>query len=231
MNYMTTVIDVLHRTEHVFSVRFERPDGFCYLPGQFMFITLGTGEDTLTKHLTISSSPTESWLEVTKEMTGHPFADALAALRTGTRVAIRGPYGEFTFTGEYKQVVLISGGIGVTPMKSMMQYATDEGLLSRIKLLYSARDEGDILFGPEMRDLQKNNPHLSVHLTLTRPGPAWKGNTGRIDHAFIEHEVPDWKDQIFFLSGPTSMVNAMVAIVREMGVPEEHIRQEAFPGY
>jgi ferredoxin-NADP reductase len=231
MEYKTTVIEVLQRTEHAVSVRFERPAGFSYLPGQYMFITLGSGENTLTKHLTLSSSPTEPLLEVTKGMTGHPFANALAALDIGTSVAIRGPYGEFTFTGEFEQVVFISGGIGVTPMRSMMRYATDKGLLNRIKLLYSARNEEDVLFGTEMKNMQNNNPLLSVKVTLTRPGPEWKGKIGRIDRAFIELEVQDWKDQVFFISGPLVMVDSVVAIIREIGVPEGHIRQEYFSGY
>jgi ferredoxin-NADP reductase len=231
MEYQTIVTAVHYRTERAFSVRFVRPAGFVYLPGQFMFITLGAGENMLTKHLTISSSPTEPFLEVTKEMTGHPFAKALAGLTPGDEVGIRGPYGEFTFAGEHGRVVFISGGIGITPMRSMMKYAADKGLTGSIRFLYSARDEGDILFWPELRELVHTNPHLSVTITLTRPGPAWEGNRGRIDRGFIEREVREPKDSIFYISGPSVMVNAVIAFLREIGVPEEHIRQEIFPGY
>lgn len=228
--YPTRVTEVVRRSEHAISVRFERPEGFSYLPGQYMFITLTRGGENLIRHLTISSSPTEPMLEVTKELTGHPFAEALAALVPGDEATIRGPYGAFTFAGE-EDVVFISGGIGVTPLKSMARYATDTGLLTRITLLYSARSEEDVLFGPEFVEMERQNPHLSVRITLTRSGPGWTGRVGRIDRAFIEETVPDRQGRVFFISGPAVMVDAMTAILKEMEVPEEQIRHEYFPGY
>jgi len=228
--YATRVIEVVRQSEHAVSVRFERPEGLSYLPGQYMFITLARGGENLVRHLTISSSPTEPMLEVTKELTGHPFAEALAALIPGDEATIRGPYGAFTLAGE-EDVVFISGGIGVTPLRSMARYATDTGLLTRITLLYSARSEEDVLFGPEFVEMERQNPHLTARITLTRPGPGWTGHVGRIDRAFIEEAVPDRQGRVFFISGPAAMVDAMTAILKEMEVTDEQIRHEYFPGY
>lgn len=228
--YPTRVTKVVRWSEHTVSVRFERPEGFSYLPGQYMFITLTRGGEKLIRHLTISSSPTEPLLEVTKELTGHPFAEALAALVPGDEATIRGPYGAFTFA-EDADVVFISGGIGVTPLRSMARYATDTGLLTRITLLYSARSEEDVLFGPDFEEMEQQNPRLSVRITLTRPGPEWTGRVGRIDRAFIENAVPDRRGRVFFISGPAVMVDAMTAILKEIEVPDERIRREYFPGY
>jgi ferredoxin-NADP reductase len=230
MEYPTTVIEVIPRSKTV-SVRFAKPAGFVYLPGQYMYITLRKGEETLVKHLSISSSPTEPFLEVTKGLTGHPFANALSALVPGDKAEISGPFGEFVFSGEYGQVVFITGGIGITPLRSMIRNATDRGLSTRILLIYSARSRDDLLFGTEMEQMMEQNPHLKVIITLTAPDPAWNGRTGRIDRPLIEREVPDRNEQVFFTSGPPVMVDAIVAILKELGVPDEHIHQEQFPGY
>lgn len=229
--YRVRVVEVVRRSPRAISVRFERPPEFSYIAGQFMFITINRGTEVLTKHLTISSSPTEPVLEVTKGMTGHPFADALTALAPGDEVTIRGPYGTFTLDARDEDVVFISGGIGVTPLRSMARYVADSHLLTRITLLYSARTEEDILFGPEFEELQRTNPLFSVHIALTQPGPGWIGHTGRIDRAFIEQAVPDIRGRGFYVSGPAVMVDAMTAILTEMGVPGDRVRHEYFPGY
>jgi len=81
MKFETDLIELIQRTKDIMSIRFTKPKGFDYQPGQFIFINLGSGESEMTKHLTISSSPTEAFLEITKKLTGHPFANALAALK------------------------------------------------------------------------------------------------------------------------------------------------------
>ena len=97
MQAETEVMQVLSRTRDALSVRFARPKDFDYLPGQFMFITFGSKDEQKTKHLTISSSPTEDFLEVTKRLTGHEFSNALGAAKAGDSVMIRGPYGDLRF--------------------------------------------------------------------------------------------------------------------------------------
>jgi ferredoxin-NADP reductase len=70
-----------------------------------------------------------------------------------------------------------------------------------------------------------------VVLTVTRPGPEWRGPRGRIDAAFIRQHVPDLARPDFYVSGPTGLVSAMRATLAEMGVDAGRIKHEAFPGY
>ena len=231
MESRALVSEVVRRSPLAVSVRFEVPQGFSYLPGQYMFITIGEGRAALMRHLTISSSPTEPFLEVTKGLTGHPFAHALSSLAPGDQVHIRGPYGDFTFSGEYSKVAFISGGIGITPLRSMTRYAIDRGLPTSIKLLYSCRTDEELLFFPELSKLAELHSALELAVTLTRPGPGWTSRVGRIDRDFVGREVADWKERVFYCSGPAGMVEAIAAILREIGVPEDRIRQEYFPGY
>ncbi len=208
-----------------------RPQGFYYLAGQYIVITLRIGADQMTKHFTLSSSPTEDFLEITKRLTGHEFANALAALEIGDRASIDGPYGDFTFQGEYDKIGMLSGGIGITPLRSMIKYSSDTGLKTDIVLLYSNRIEGDIVFLDELKGLQKSNPFFKMVNTITRPNPDWKGITGRINIEMVKEHVPAYMERTFYTSGPQKMVDAMVSLLKELRMPETQIKQEYFPGY
>ncbi len=200
MQAETEVKQILWRTRDSISVRFARPENFDYMPGQYMFITLKSGAQQITKHLSISSSPTEDFLEVTKRLTGHEFSNTLAALKIGEIVTIRGAYGNFTFQGEHDKVCMISGGIGITPLRSMIRYTMDKELGTSIILLYSNSHEDGIIFEDDLANMAKRNPKLNVINTITRPSSTWKGPMGRIDRDMIIREVPDYANRVFFTS-------------------------------
>ncbi len=233
MQFETYVKQIIQRTSEVKSFRFERPKGFEFIAGQFMFITLRREGKSLTKHFTISSSPTETdFLEMTKKLTGHEFSNALAALKEGDGIFIDAPYGEFTFKGEYDKIALLSGGIGITPLRSIIKYSTDKKLKTNIILLYSNRSEDEIVFKEELENMQNQNMRLKVVNTVTRPGEKWTGAKGRINKELIEKEIPDHMGRIFYISGPQRMVDDLAAILgKEMNIPEKQIKQEYFPGY
>jgi len=185
----------------------------------------------MTKHFTISSSPTENFLEITKRLTGHEFANALAALKIGDKVRLDGPYGDFVFHKEHKKVGMLSGGIGITPLRSMIRYSTDKNLETDIILLYSNSREDDIAFREEFEEMQKQNPKLKVVNTVTHANPAWTGVTGRINAEMIKMYMPDYMDRAIYSSGPRKMVDAMQALLKDIKVPDEQIITEYFPGY
>ncbi|MCW8802173.1 MAG: FAD-binding oxidoreductase, partial [Candidatus Bathyarchaeota archaeon] len=97
MPFKTEVIDIIQRTPNVKSYRFSRPDSFEYKAGQYLIIFLSNGKGgTLKKPLTISSSPTEPFLELTKKITpGHEFSDSIIALSLGDELELDAPYGQF----------------------------------------------------------------------------------------------------------------------------------------
>ncbi len=231
MIFETNVVETIQRTPDIKSIRFEKPSGFNYLAGQYIFVTLGNGPDQMTKHFTLSSSPTEGFLEITKRLTGHPFANALASLNSGDKVSMMGAYGDFTFQGEYDKVGMLSGGIGITPLRSMIKYSIDKKLNTNVILLYSNSLESDIAFKDELEAIQRENPNVKVIETITRPGPDWKGVSGRINAEMVKKFMPDYLERTFYTSGPQKMVDAMVSLMRELGVSEEQIKQEYFPGY
>lgn len=231
MRFETTVTDIITHTDDVKSFRFSKPASFTYKAGQFMFITLRTGKDEIRKHFTMSSSPTEDFIEFTKRLTGSEFSRVLDALRVGDWARIDGPHGKFTFEGEFKKIGMLSGGIGITPLRSMCRFCTDMQLDTDITLLYGNRSEKDIVFRKEFDEMQKENAHLKVVLCVGEATPDWTGYSGRIDSAMVKREIPDYKERIFYTCGPPAMIKAMDTLLEDVGLPSDQIRKENFTGY
>ncbi|MGA3191566.1 MAG: FAD-binding oxidoreductase [Candidatus Bathyarchaeia archaeon] len=233
MKFETKVTDIIQRTYNVKSVRFPRPASFQYKPGQFMFITIKSEQDELLKkHFTISSSPTErEVLEFTKKLTDHPFSRALNALRVSDWASIDGPYGDFTFEGQFEKIGLLSGGIGITPLRSICKYCLDTRSRTKIALLYGNRAEEDIVFRDEFEDMQKLNSNFRVAFVIAEANDRWTGYTGRIDADMIRKEIPDYVETTFYTCGPLVMVEAMEKLLKELDVPEKQIKTEKFLGF
>lgn len=236
LRFEANVRERVVRTPDIISVRFNRAAGFNYMLGQYIFVTVYSGDEKLTKHLTISSSPTEpDHLEVTKRLTGHPYSNALSALREGDVVTLEGPFGSssFTFTGEYEKLLLLTGGIGVTPFRSIIRYCVDRCLKTDIVLIYSNRNEWDIAFKKEFDEIQRLNGNFRVVYTVTRPTEGWSGLTGRVDAGLIRREVYDCHERVAYVSGPQSMVDEMVAALRSggLGMSDNSVRYQYFTGY
>lgn len=197
-----------------------------------MFVTIKTDEQKLTRHFTISSSQTETdFIEFTKKLTDHPFSLALAKSKIGDWAMIDGPYGDFTFEGEYDRVGMLSGGIGITPLRSICKYCTDTQSQTKITLLYGSRTEEDVIFREELEEMQQKNRNMRVVLCLSEAPPGWKGYFGRIDAEMVRREIPDYAKTHFYTCGPPAMVDAMEKLLKELDIPVAQIRKENFPGY
>ena len=150
--------------------------------------------------------------------------------REGQLVEVSAPAGKFFFTGEgAERIVLIAGGIGITPMMSILRSLTDRGWPGQIYLLYSARQVRDMAFREELVHLRARFPNLHVHLTITQDSEApWDGARGGINRPVIETFVPNLRRGPVMLCGPDAMMTAMRAHLVGIGVPDAEIHQEAF---
>jgi len=232
MEFETTVKEIIQRTHDVKSFRFPRPSSFTYEPGQFIFITLRKDGEELRKHFTISTSPTEKEiLEFTKKLTGSEYSASLTDLRSGDWARLEGPYGKFTFTGGFKRLAMLTGGIGITPFRSICKYCTDMHLDTDISLMSGNHSEGDIVFRDDFKDMCDHNEHLHVYYTVDEPTSSWGGFTGRIDAGLITEVIPDYSERIFYVCGPPPMITSMTAILTGLKIPKDHIKREFFSGY
>lgn len=232
MKFETNVSDIIQRAHNVKSFRFTRPKDLQYKAGQFMFVTIKSGDEEMRKHFTISSSPTEKdHIEFTKKLTGSEFSNALEKMRIGDWAMIDAPYGRFTFEGEYEKIGMLSGGIGITPLRSICRYCTDMQLDAKITLLYGNLTENNIVFHKELREMQKRNRNLKVVFTLDQPSEDWTGYTGYINVDMIKKEMADYTERIFYICGPPGMIRAMENLLGDLNLPKAQIKKEIFSGY
>jgi len=236
IKFETEVLNIIQRTHNVKSFRFRIKEDVDFKPGQFFFVTLKIDETERTKHFSFSNSPTEKgYVEFTKRITDSEFSKALERLKAGDWTRLKMPYGSFTFEGEYEKIVFLSGGIGITPIRSICKFATDSMLPTDMVLLYGNNREEDIIFRQDLDNMQSVNKNLRIVYTLTSSDidrKIWKGRTGYIDDTMIKEEMPDYTERIFYICGPPRMVESLINILRnKLGVQQDKIRIENFSGY
>ncbi len=232
MKFETSVKEIISRTSDVSSFRFSRPIGFSYKPGQYMMVTIKKDDKELMHPFSLSSSPTEEgYIEFTKKFTANEYSLALKNMKVGDWAQIDGPYGKFTFEGEYTKIAMLTGGIGITPFRSIIKYCTDSQQETDIILAYGCRTPADIAFKTEFEEMQTKNKKLKTIFTVNEPNGEWKGSVGNITTDFIKKNIPDFKERVFFACGPPGMVQAMINLVKELGLPESQLKLESFAGH
>jgi len=117
---------------------------------------------------------------------------------------------------------MLSGGIGITPLRSMCRYATDLHLKTSIILLYGNEAYEDIAFRQELEQMEQENENLKVVYILNKPPSNWDGYTGYINAGIIKKETPDYKQRVFYTCGPPGMVKAMTNLPQKLRVPNNH---------
>ncbi len=227
--------EVIQRTPTVKSFRFPiRAKGVRYRAGQFFYLTIKVrGADAL-HHFSISSSPTDKgYVEFTKRITASDFSQALDVLKPGDWANLQGPGGAFTLSRKFIKLAFLSGGIGITPLRSMIRYVTHKKLPYDIVLLYGNGTTEEIVFREELEEFAADNPRLRiVHVLSGADVPRnWQGKTGHIDTTLVREIVPDYRNRLFYLSGPPKMVLALSQQLSGLNLAGEQIRLDSFTGY
>jgi predicted ferric reductase len=221
----------------VWSVKLSPPPGsrvFDYLPGQFQFITFyrNRGLPVEEHHWTISSSPAQDGLVASTIKALGDFTSTMGGTRAGDKAAVQGAFGRFSHLlhPEETDLVFAAGGIGITPVMSMLRYMRDAGDLRDVLLLYGNRNEEEIVFNHEIARIEAGgHPRLRVVHVLSSPGEGWKGEKGFVDGEKIRRYChDDLRGKAFYMCGPQGMLDALSASLKGMGVPEGKIRTEIF---
>jgi ferredoxin-NADP reductase len=228
---------IFQETPDVKTFRLMNPLGgvlpFSYLPGQFLTVTVPVNGKPVKRSYTIASSPTQhDYAEITVkheeggEVSGHLHNH----VQEGDLLESSGPSGSFIFTGrECKCILLIGGGVGITPLMSVLRYLTDRSWTGDIFLVYSCHSPREIIFHEELDYLQRRHPNLRVIVTVSQPeGANWKGAMGRITKELIARSVPDLASRYVHLCGPVPLMEEVKRILVELGVPPERVKTEAF---
>ena len=181
----------------------------------------------------IASSPAQhSYVEIAvkREEWGAESRYLHDQVTTGDLLQVSGPSGVFTFTGEEAgSIVLIGGGIGITPMMCVIRYLTDRAFPGDIFFLYGAHTVEDFVFREELNYLQKRHANLRVAATMMRASETtWQGAWGPISKDFIAHAVPELTRRRVHVCGPPAMMEAVKAELLDLGVARDKIKTEAF---
>ncbi len=224
--------EIIPRTHDVKSFRLAVGQNLDYKAGQFLCVSLET-EKECKRYLSISSSPTEKgYIEFTKKITQSDFSRILDTSKPGDSLMIQYPFGKFTLDGPYAKIALLSGGIGITPIRSIVKYVVDEKLDTDMILVYANRSIEDIIFKEDFDIMQKQHPKLRVAHVLCEPAPGFECVVGLINAQVIKNEIPDYPQRKFYICGPPLMVKGMQKILSEdLLLPKGNIITERFQGY
>ncbi len=214
-------------TPSIRALRLAIPDpAFRFLPGQWVDLSIEIDGATHTAGYSITTSPMhpgEIELAI-KASARHPVARWVhEQAAVGDRVRVSQGQGPFVYLPEMSDnVVLIGGGVGITPLLSIFRHVRDAGLPTQTHLVYSVSDSREILFRDELDAAIRNHDNLHVSITVTQPDSRWHGLTGRIDPVKLHAlDVPD--DTLYYLCGPKGMVEDMSTLLHDLGVPMNRI--------
>jgi ferredoxin-NADP reductase len=233
------LVSRLEVAERTMAFHFEKPAGWTFKAGQFVDMTLLAPSETdaegNTRGFSIASAPQEGNLMVATRMRDTAFKRVLKAMPLGAMVKIEGPYGNLTIHNNAKRTaVLLAGGIGITPFRSIVFRAAKEKLAHRIFLFYSNRRPEDAPFLEELEALGEENPNYTIIASMTVMGKShqpWQGETGLINKEMLARYVKDAVSPIYYIAGPPGMVKGLHTMLNEAGVDDDDVRTEEFAGY
>ncbi len=194
---------------------------FTFLPGQYVDVVV-EGYQTIVGGYSLTSSPLhpERLHIAAKRLLDKPTSIHLNdRAQVGDRLFIVGPSGEFTWTPDMgTNLVLIAGGIGVTPFMSMIHYMDEAVPKGRATLIHSARSPSELLFRDELTALTDRNPNIRVAFTVTRPGAEpWTGHTGRINEDLLRSVGVD-SSALYYVCGPAGFPESIGDLLQRLGV-------------
>jgi len=217
---------------------FSKPKDFTFRAGQFCDMTLinppETDDEGNVRGFSIVAAPFEDNISIATRMRDTAFKRVLKNMSEGSEIKFDAPYGSFTLhNNTAKPAVFIIGGIGVTPVRSMIAQATHDKTDHKMTLIHSNKTPDDAPFKDDFQKLASANPNFTFVPVASESAPDnFTGERGYVTADLIKKYVGDFSDTIFYLSGPAGMVKAMREIlVNELKADEDNIRTEEFSGY
>jgi ferredoxin-NADP reductase len=237
------LIGKIPRVADIVTFQLERPPEYEYQAGQWFVVAFPGPVEPWVHHFSHSNSPAEPFLEFTTRLRGSEFKNALDALPVGAEVEVEGPYGTFTLGDDPGRVAFITGGIGITCVRSILRWLAGYTGSSRVALpsgpamprqivvIDANRSEENIPFREEFAEIEAALPALRMVHVLSRPGAGWPGYRGHIDEHVLARELPEPQLWSYYLSGPPSLGQSMRELLLGWGIRSDAIKVERFDGY
>lgn len=214
-------VEQLTASEKRFEIALPDNQSLGHKPGQFVEVSIfGFGEAPIS----ISSSPTKNaTFDLTVRKTGR-LTDKLHEFESGAQIGIRGPFGNGFDVEKFKgkDMLFIAGGIGLAPLKSLIDYTVDRREdYNRIMIVYGTKHPSEILF-PDEIDKWKENKTVEFHMTVDRPDKNWNGNVGVITTLIPPLDL-DVENTIATVVGPPIMYKFVLMSLKGKRIPDENI--------
>lgn len=231
---MNVVFDYTEEVaEHIKTFWFKPDKPVDYTAGQFTEIYLphdNPDNRGIRRWFTLSSSPTEPMVSITTKFStqqSSTFKQTLAALQPGTPLKLAQPMGDFVLPKDASRpLVFVAGGIGVTPMRSMVKYLLDKGEKRDIHLIYAVTKREELAFQLLFRDYG-----VALTTVIKDPPAGYNGEAGALSAERILSIAKPADNALFYLSGPEPMVEAFAKGLQNAGTNKHHIVGDYFPGY
>lgn len=231
MDVDATILRIQQETPTVKSFLFDLGGvDLPFLPGQWLDLYVETGSSTAVGGFSITSPPLQrGTIELAVKKLPHGAAATYLHQRAkvGESFLIRGGSGNFHYDQNWDgPSVFIAGGIGITPLMSILRYVDQAGLNVDVLLLYCARTAAELVFYDELQGLAARNPRVRCVFTVTRPDQKkWDGRVGRIDEALLREQIPEM-NSLFYLCGPPPMQDGLSSVLAGLGVAPSSIKVE-----
>jgi ferredoxin-NADP reductase len=229
------LIERIKRTASIESFRILPQEKVNFLPGQFLqliFDEKNLANKELNKYLSFSCSPGRDYIEVTKRLSSSLFSQKLRNLKVNDTLSFKAPMGNCIFQDNFRKISFLIGGIGITPVISIIEYIVEKKLNTDVLLFYSNRTEDEIAFRKELDNWQSENRNIKIIYTVTDCEP--KDNRcllGHIDKNLLVSKISDIGERVFFTFGPPGMVSAMQNLCFDLSCDKENVKTENFLGY
>lgn len=236
--WTSRLIELRDETPTVRTFFFQPPaTGFSFRPGQYLVVRIPGLTDPRgdSRTFSIASAPSDrDIVAVTTRRGPSPFKHRLFESAPGTSLELWGPFGDFVPDRD-RPAILLGGGIGITPFRSMIREAALERSNVPIRLLYSSHTPEELVYRNELEELARRWPGFRPTLLVsgTPPGTSgWRGPTGHIDAALVHRESRGIDRPLHYICGPPTMVKELrKVLIRDAGIPPTDVRTEAFQGY
>lgn len=216
-------------TPEIRSFRFVRPPDFRFRAGQFVMVRVTAGGSPMVRCYSITSAPeTAGYLEIAVRNQGVVSRHLHETVRAGTMLEVNGPGGAFVYPPGGEPIVLLAGGIGITPLLGMLRHGLACEPLRPVTLILSAKTAGHVPFLDELRLLEKRHPRFRLAVTLSAGPAAPPFVSGRIGRTTIESAVPDPRACVYMICGPLPMIDEMRRLLDALAVPAHQVHFEKF---
>lgn len=218
-------------TKDVIEITFETPDAFTFKAGQFVTFKVSDKTPPCFRAYSISSSPqnnTQGFSTCLKVLENGRGSNWLNSLKIGDNIEFLGPNGNFLFKGAKDNVIFIATGTGITPFNAMIDDELKRGNKKKMQLLFGLRHVSHIFYQDFFENLAKQHQNFTYDITLTKPeNTDWQGKIGRVTD-LLKSTALDPQNTEVYICGLKVMIEEVVNILKEKGLPQEHIHFEKY---